>query len=119
MILLESPYAPSRIVLALANPEPAAVTATIVDGRQEFYLTADYNGYTPNVLLAEKGKPIRLNMVTQNSRGCELAFVIPSFGISLILPTSGTTPIDIPASSEGEIRFMCSMGMYTGVIKLS
>jgi len=119
MILLQSPYAPSRIVLALANPEPAAVKATIVDGRQEFYLTADYNGYTPNVLIAEKDMPIRLNMVTQNSRGCELAFVIPSAGISLILPTTGTTPIDIPASSAEEIQFMCSMGMYTGVIKLS
>lgn len=119
MILLDSPYAPSRVILALANPEPPAITATIVDGRQEFYLTADYNGYTPNVLMAEKGMPIRLNMVTQNSRGCELAFVIPSLNISLILPTTGTTPIDIPASSAGEIRFMCSMGMYTGVIKLS
>lgn len=119
LILLDSPIAPSRVVLALANPEPPATRAELVNGRQEFYLTADYYGYTPNVLLAEAGKPIRLNMVTQNARGCELAFTIPSLGISLMLPTTGTTPIDIPAPQSGEIRFMCSMGMYTGVIKIS
>lgn len=119
LILLESPIAPSKIVLTLANPEPPAVRAEWVDGRQEFYLTADYHGYTPNVLIAEAGKPIRLNMVTQNARGCELAFTIPSLGINLMLPHTGTTPIDIPASPAGEIQFMCSMGMYTGVIKVS
>lgn len=119
LILLDSPVTPSRIVLALANPDPPALQATIVDGRQEFYLTADYNGYTPNVLMAKKGMPIRLNMVTQNSYGCELAFTIPSLGIGVMLPTTGTTPIDIPPSDVNEIRFACSMGMYTGVIKLS
>ncbi len=119
LILLDSPIAPSRVVLAMINPDPPAVNATIVDGRQEFYLTADYNGYTPNVLLAQPDMPIRLNMVTQNARGCELAFTIPSLGINIMLPTDGNTPIDIPASSGGEIRFACSMGMYTGVIKIS
>jgi sulfite exporter TauE/SafE len=119
LVLLDSPISPSRIVLAMLNPDPPAVSATIVDGRQEFYLTADSNGYTPNVLLAESGLPIRLNMVTQNARGCELAFTIPSLGLEMMLPTDGVTPIDIPAPSGGEIRFACSMGMYTGVIKVS
>lgn len=119
LVLLDSPVTPSRIVLALANPDPPAASANVVDGRQEFYVTADYYGYSPNVLLAQKGMPIRLNMITEDARGCELAFTIPSLGIGLMLPMTGTTPIDIPATDVNEIRFACSMGMYTGVIRLS
>lgn len=80
-------------------------------------LYAKDSGYTPRVLNTVAGQPVKLQVVTQNTRSCSVAFMIPELRFQKILPTTGNVVIDIPPQPKGKVmRFSCSMGMYTGQI---
>ncbi len=101
---------PADVVAAPTLPGAPAVVETIT-------LNANNDGYAPETLKAPAGKALLLNVVTNNTLSCSRAFVIPALNVEVILPQTGTTPIDIPAQKAGTLmRFSCSMGMYTGQI---
>jgi sulfite exporter TauE/SafE len=106
----------------VANPvNPAGSEAAVSPPAEptipELYLNAQNNGYEPQVLVASAGVPVKLNVVTNNTRSCAIAFVIPDLNYETLLPVSGRTTIDIPAQPAGKVMgFTCSMGMYTGEI---
>lgn len=86
-------------------------------GSNELSLSVENNGYFPKRLYALADKDLRLNLVTDNTFSCSRDFVIPSLGIQVFLPDTGTVILDIPAQASGTVlRFTCSMGMYTGEI---
>jgi uncharacterized protein len=88
-----------------------------VGGSGELTLEARNNGYFPQTLLAKANTAVQLKIVTQNTASCAIAFVIPRLNYQILLPTTGTTVVDIPAQKAGAvIPFTCSMGMYTGKI---
>ena len=92
---------------------PASPTQTA----NSLTLYAQDYGYTPRVLNAAAGQPVKLNVITKNTRGCAVAFMIPELRVQKVLPSTGTVVFDIPAQPKGKaIRFSCSMGMYTGQI---
>ncbi len=75
------------------------------------------NGYSPEVIHAKAGTPLKLRLVSENVRSCSRAFTIPALGVQQILPATGETTIDIPAQKTGaQMPFSCSMGMYSGLI---
>ncbi len=76
-------------------------------------------GYTPNSVTVKTGTQITLNLVNKEGRGCIQAFTIPKMGIQKIVPigTSQTVEFKTPDKPQ-DIAFMCSMGMYQGVIKV-
>jgi hypothetical protein len=46
--------------------------------------------------------------------------VIPSIGFQRSLPETGQITISIPASAaNGNLRYTCSMGMYSGYFEFS
>jgi uncharacterized protein len=100
----------------VSNPvAPAAGEAAAAP--PELYLNALNDGYEPQTLFASAGVPLKLNVVTNNTRSCAVAFVIPELNYQTLLPSSGRTTIDIPAQAAGKVMaFTCSMGMYTGEI---
>jgi len=74
-------------------------------------------GYSPRTSHAKPDQPLKLALVTKNTGGCARAFVVPSLGIQKVLPTTGTTTIEVPAQPAGsKLFYSCSMGMYSGVI---
>jgi uncharacterized protein len=74
-------------------------------------------GYLPRRLLAPAGKTVTLNLVSSNTNSCARAFVIPTLNLSAILPETGKQTLSIPPQQAGsDLRFACSMGMYTGLI---
>ena len=80
-------------------------------------LYAQNDGYSPQLVRAAAGQPIKLQVVTKNTQSCALAFMIPELRYQKILPATGNVTIDIPAQPKGKVmRFTCSMGMYTGQI---
>lgn len=74
-------------------------------------------GYTPEVLRAKAGQPVKLVLVTNNVHSCALAFVLPSLNVEKLLPPTGKTVINIPAQAAGRVPFTCSMGMFQGYIE--
>lgn len=74
-------------------------------------------GYVPTLLKAPAGEAIKLNLVTSKTYSCARAFTIPSLGISVLAPETGTVSVDIPPQKAGSrLGFTCSMGMYSGEI---
>lgn len=118
--LLGSPLAPERLFASLFQPGgwDAPVQAQIVDGVQELTINVNDRGYQPNYSIAASDQPLRLRMVTSNTYSCALAFTIPSMGYYKTLPITGETVIDLPPQPEGYVFFTCSMGMFSGTIKL-
>ena len=99
------------------------VSASAADSLQspfpsdELVLYVENRGYFPSTLKAPAGKDLKLNLVTNGTYSCALAFLIPALDFFQMLPPVGTVQVDIPAQPSGtRMFFTCSMGMYTGMI---
>jgi hypothetical protein len=98
---------------------PLAEVPTQAAGSEAHLITinAKNNGYSPSQLIAPADSSIELTVVTKKTRSCSRAFEIPALGYSVLLPETGEEKVEIPPQPAGtELRFTCSMGMYTGVI---
>ncbi len=71
-------------------------------------------GYTPDVIVVEKGRPVRLNFVRSESASCSEMVLFPDFGKSAKLPEGETVPIEFLPDKAGEYGFQCQMGMFRG-----
>ena len=71
-------------------------------------------GYTPDVIVVERGKPVRLNFVRAESAACSEMVLFPDFNKSAKLPEGETVPIEFLPDKAGEFEFQCQMGMLRG-----
>jgi len=71
-------------------------------------------GYTPDVIIVEKGKPVRLNFVRAESASCSEMVLLPDFSKSAKLPEGETVPVEFMPDQAGEFEFQCQMGMLRG-----
>ena len=113
-----SPAAIEQTLPDRAGPQadaPAAPAAS--SGAHLVTINAKNNGYNPSQLIAPAGEVVDLSILTNKTRSCSRAFEIPALGYSVLLPETGEEKVQIPPQPAGtEMRFTCSMGMYTGVI---
>ncbi len=76
-------------------------------------------GYTPNQFSIKAGAPVTLHLVNNESRSCSQAFTIPALGIQKTIPFGSSDTITFTAPNvKGPLTFMCSMGMYRGVMNV-
>ena len=85
---------------------------------QEVTITVEEARYVPARIQMKAGIPARLTLITDNIYTCSRAFVIPAFNVQKLLPATGSEIIEFTPTSKGQIPFMCSMGMYGGVIEV-
>ncbi len=71
-------------------------------------------GYTPDVIVVEHGKPVRLNFLREESASCSEMVVFADFNKSAKLPEGQTVPIEFMPDKAGEYDFACQMGMFRG-----
>jgi len=71
-------------------------------------------GYTPDVIVVERGKPVRLNFVRQESASCSEMVLLPAFNRSVKLPEGETVAVEFLPAEPGEYEFACQMGMFRG-----
>lgn len=71
-------------------------------------------GYTPDLIVADAGKPIRLTFLREESGTCSERVVLADFHKSAELPEGQQVSIDLPAAKAGEYLFQCGMGMLRG-----
>ena len=71
-------------------------------------------GYTPDVIVVERGKPLRLNFVRAESASCSEMVLFPDFNKSAKLPEGETVSIELMPDKPGEYGFQCQMGMFRG-----
>jgi plastocyanin domain-containing protein len=73
-------------------------------------------GYTPDVIVVQRGKPVRLNFVRQESASCSEIVLLPAFNKSAKLPEGETVAIEFLPAEAGEYEFACQMGMFCGKV---
>lgn len=70
--------------------------------------------YTPAVIEAKLGKPIKINFTRKESAGCSRFVNFPDFKIRKELPEDKVISIEINPTKKGEFLFTCDMSMYQG-----
>ncbi len=109
LVVMGSPLTISGLASSLfAQPAP-------VEAGSNAQLQVLNSGYSPARLSLPAGQDISLHLITQNTRSCTRALVIPALGFQKILPASGDTLVTIPSQPTGTVLdYSCSMGMYRG-----
>jgi plastocyanin domain-containing protein len=82
-------------------------------GVQEVQVTVQ-GGYSPDVIVVQKGRPVRLNFFRDETASCSEQVVFGDFGIARDLPAFQTTPIEFTPRQAGEFTFTCGMNMMRG-----
>jgi sulfite exporter TauE/SafE/copper chaperone CopZ len=97
---------------AISTTENNKVVAT-ESGVQVLRMSQDAYGYSPNEFAVKKGVPVRLVINSKNTNTCASSLMIPKFNIRKQLQ-AGANTIEFTPQDVGEIKFTCSMGMFTG-----
>ncbi|MEX0599400.1 MAG: cupredoxin domain-containing protein, partial [Rhodothermales bacterium] len=70
--------------------------------------------YSPDRIIVQRGKPVRLSFLMEESNACSETVVFPDFRKSARLPEGRTVPIEFIPDTAGEFDFQCQMGMFRG-----
>jgi plastocyanin domain-containing protein len=82
-------------------------------GAQEVAVTVK-GGYTPDVIVVQKGRPVRLTFTRQESSACSEKVLFPDFNQSALLPEGEQVTLEFTPDKPGEYGFQCQMGMLRG-----
>jgi plastocyanin domain-containing protein len=94
---------------------PKAQTRVVVSasGAQEVAITVK-GGYTPDVIVVQKGRPVRLTFTRQESSACSEKVLFPDFNQNALLPEGEQVILEFTPDKAGEYGFQCQMGMLRG-----
>jgi plastocyanin domain-containing protein len=87
--------------------------AVSASGAQEVAITVK-GGYSPDVIVVQKGRPVRLMFTRQESAACSEKVLFPDFNQSALLPEGEQVMLEFTPDKPGEYGFQCQMGMLHG-----
>jgi plastocyanin domain-containing protein len=94
--------------------EREATAATVNEsGVQEIDVTVK-GGYSPDVIVVDRGRPVRLNFRREETSSCSEQVILGDFGIARDLPAFKTTAVEFTPEKSGEFPFTCGMNMLHG-----
>jgi plastocyanin domain-containing protein len=82
-------------------------------GAQEVAITVK-GGYTPDVIVVQKGRPVRLTFTRQESAACSEKVLFPDFNQNALLPEGKQVSLEFTPDKPGDYGFQCQMGMLRG-----
>lgn len=88
--------------------------ASIKNDYQEVDMQIKADGYSPDVIIAKKGIPLKINLTSDNDAGCAIDIVFPEFNINRTVPAGSSEVIEIMPERKGTYNYRCSMDMYRG-----
>lgn len=101
-------FGPRKIAFVAAGTREAPEVTVVVEG-----------GYSPELILARRGVPLRLVFDRRDSGPCTDEVVFPDFGIRRALAPHAKTVVEIFPDQAGEFPFSCGMNMLHGAIRVS
>lgn len=96
------------------GPRQGGVRAAVTSGGYQEAMVLVKGGYTPDVIVVQHGKPVRLNFRREETAACSEMVVFGDFGKSAKLPTGAVVPVEFLPEQPGEYEFTCQMGMLRG-----
>lgn len=94
-------------------PKAQTRAAVAESGAQEVAITVK-GGYTPDVIVVQKGRPVRLTFTRQESAACSEKVLFPDFNQNALLPEGQQVTLEFTPDKAGEFGFQCQMGMLRG-----
>ena len=94
--------------------ERTRVRAEVATGGVQEISIRVKGGYEPDVIVVEKGRPVRLDFYRDETASCSDKVVFGDFGISRALPAFKTTAVEFTPNKVGEFTFTCGMNMMRG-----
>ena len=91
--------------------------AQVRDGVQEAVIEVK-GGYSPSVIEAEAGMPLRLVFDRKEDGECSSHVVFSDFGTDLALPAFRTTTLTLHPDKAGDYPFACGMNMLHGTLRI-
>jgi plastocyanin domain-containing protein len=70
--------------------------------------------YSPNRIVAKKGRPVRLLFYREDDSECTAQVVFPDLKLKKDLAVKQETAVEFIPDKEGEITFACGMDMMKG-----
>lgn len=100
-------------VLATTQKNITATNVVWRDGMQLAEMDQLSGGYSPNVFVVTKDMPVKWLIESKASGSCASFLILPKLGIRKSLQP-GPNVIEFTPTEVGELKFSCSMGMYSG-----
>lgn len=94
-----------------------AYRAPLRDGVQEAVVEVE-GGYSPAIIEAETGMPLRLVFDRKEDGECSSHVVFSDFGVDLALPAFRTTTLTLNPDQPGDYPFACGMNMLHGTLRI-
>ncbi|MGC8896977.1 MAG: cupredoxin domain-containing protein [Bacteroidota bacterium] len=82
-------------------------------GIQEAFIKVK-GGYSPDIIMAEVGKPLRLHFLREETALCSEQVIFPDLKKQTTLTPFKTVTLDLMPEKTGEYVFQCGMGMLHG-----
>lgn len=86
---------------------------TVEDGKQVVHMVQTGQGYSPDTITVKKGVPVKWIVKSEDPNSCASSLVVPLLNIRTLL-TANEQVFEFTPKETGDIRFTCSMGMYSG-----
>ena len=99
----------------LVSRGKATLATTGAQGLQDVRILVK-GGYTPDTIVVQAGKPVRLQFYRDETADCSERVVFERFGIDQQLPAFQTTAIEFTPDQPGEYPFRCGMNMLKGLL---
>ena len=96
------------------GPRGEGVRAAKTSSGYQEALVLVKGGYTPAVIVADSGAPVRLEFRREETAACSERVLFPDFGKAADLPEGQLVAVELPPSEPGEYGFECGMGMLHG-----
>lgn len=93
---------------------PKAQTKAVATGGVQEVAVTVKGGYTPDVIVAKAGQPLRLHFTRQESASCSEKVLFPDFDQNALLPEGQEVTLEFTPEKPGEYGFQCQMGMFRG-----
>lgn len=109
--------------VSFCSDSPIYASAAQADGNEqavsEATISIESSSYSPNNLTVKAGSQVTLHLVNNGGGGCTQAFTVPKLRIQKVVPLGNSDTITFTAPTEpGPLAFMCSMGMFRGIINV-
>ena len=96
------------------GPRKGGTQATLASSGYQEAMILVKGGYTPDVIIVQHGKPVRLNFRREESANCSDRVVFADFQKAADLPTGQTVAVELLPKEPGEYTFSCPTGMVRG-----
>ena len=85
-------------------------------GYQEATILVKDGVYTPDTILVDHGRPVRLTFRREEAVPCSEVVLFDAFAKSAHLPQGQPVTVELMPETPGSYGFACQMGMYRGTL---